>query len=69
VGKLADSDPPALYDTPLVPSSAHLGYSGFSSVRRSHEKYDRLRQLEFSQNSHSATHASSSGMHTYNASP
>jgi len=32
------------------------------------EGYDRLRQLEFSQNNLSATHASALGMHVYTAS-
>jgi len=35
----------------------------------SQEEYDRMRQFEFSQNSHSATHASSSSMSAYIASP
>ena len=34
-----------------------------------HKTYDRLRQLEFSQSSHSVTRASSSGMNTYIVSP
>ena len=65
--QLADSNPPAPSDTPHVPSSAHHDFSGSFIVILS-EEYARLRQLKFPQNSHLATHASSSGMHAYNAS-
>ena len=47
------------------PSSAHPD----SSTIVLSQEYDRLRQLEFSQNNLLATHASASGMHTYIVSP
>ena len=56
--QLADSEPHAPCDTPQTPSTIP-GSSGSSTVILPHEEYDRLCQLEFSQNSHSATHASS----------
>jgi len=61
--QLVDFDPSALCDTRHVPSSAHPGPSSSFTVILSHEEYDRLRQVEFSHNSHSATHASASDMH------
>ncbi|XP_020261846.1 uncharacterized protein LOC109837879 [Asparagus officinalis] len=39
------------------------------TIQISQADYERLRQLELSQNNHSATHASSSGMDAYIASP
>ena len=56
-------------DTPQVPSYAHPASYGSSTVILSQVEYNRLRKLEFSQNSHLATHAFSSGMHAYIASP
>jgi len=52
-------------DTPQVPSYAHPVFYGSSIVILSQVEYNRLRKLEFSQNSHLATHAFSSGMHAY----
>jgi len=49
-------------------SATHSGSSGSPTVVLSQE-YDRLRQFEFSQNSHSATHVSFSCMNAYIASP
>ena len=64
--QLSESDLPAPCGTPHVSSFAHLG---FSTVVLSQEEYDRLRQLEFSQNNLSATHVSASGIHIYTAYP
>jgi len=61
--QLADSDPSVPCDTP------HVSSSGSFTVILSQEEYDRLHQLEFFQNSHSVSHASSSGMHAYTVSP
>ena len=51
-----------------APLAPHSGTSGSPIVVLSQEKYGRLRQFEFSHNSQSATHSSSSGMSAYNAS-
>jgi len=67
--QLADSDPHVPCNTPHVPSSAYPDSFDSFTVILSQEEYGRLRQLEFSQNNHSATHASSSGMRTDTASP
>ena len=64
MGTTAVSDPPTSCDTLQAPS-AHPGSSDASTVILSQEEYDRLRQLAFSQNRYSVTHASSSGMHAY----
>jgi len=47
----------------------HLLFMALSRFVLSQEEYDRLRQLEFSQNDLSATHASASSMHAYTVSP
>ena len=65
--QLADSDPHARCETPQTPTT-HSGSSCSFTVILSQGKYDRLCQLEFSQNGHSTTHASSSDMHVYTAS-
>jgi len=67
--RLANSDSPIPDNTPHVASSTHTSSSGSSTVILTQEEYDRLRQLEFSHNSHSTTLASSSGMHAYTVSP
>ena len=69
--QLADDDTSAPGDTARVHSlsAPHSAFSGSLTVVLSQEKYDRLRQLEFSQNSHSVIHASSSGMNAYITSP
>ena len=51
-----------------APSATHAGSSDSPIVVLSQE-YNRLHQFEFSQNSHSVTHASSSGMNAYIISP
>ena len=58
---LSDDIAPVYSDTAFGPSSA-------PAVQISHDKYDRLRQLEFSQTGHLSTHTSSSGMNAYIAS-
>ena len=64
--QLSDSGSPALCGTPQSSSFVILGST---TVILSQEEYDRLRQLEFSQNDLSVTHVSASGMHAYTASP
>jgi len=64
--QLSDSGSPAPCSTPQSSSSTIFGSS---TVVLLQEEYDRLRQLEFSQNDLSVTHASASGMYAYTASP
>jgi len=64
--QLSDSSSPAPCGTPQSFSST---IPGSPTVVLSQEEYDRLRQLEFSQNDLSATHASPSGMHACTVSP
>ena len=66
--QLADYEPHVLCDTPQTSSSVIPSSFDSSTVILSHEKYDQLSQIEFSQNGHSTTHASSLGMHAYTAS-
>jgi len=54
-------------DTTHAPSATPSS-SGSLTVVLSQTEYNKLRQLEFSQNNHSATHATSSGMNAYIAS-
>ena len=67
--QFSESDSFALRSTPQDYSSTPSTLPGSSTVILTQEEYDRLRQLEFSQNNLSTTHASASGMHTYTASP
>ena len=64
---MVDTDSITPGDTTHAPSTTP-GSSGSPTMVLSHAEYDRLRQIEFSQNSHSVTHASSSGMDAYIAS-
>ena len=68
--QLVDADTPASGDTTHAPvmSVAHLGSSGSSTVVLSQTEYNILCQFEVSQNSYSAAHASSSGIHAYTVS-
>ena len=67
--QLSGSDCSALCSTPQDYSSTSSTIPGSSTIVLTQEEYDRLRQLEFSQNNLSVTHASASAMHVYTASP
>ncbi|XP_020255709.1 uncharacterized protein LOC109832716 [Asparagus officinalis] len=55
--------------SPISTTTSSKPAATIPTVQISQSDYERLRQLELSQNSHSATHASSSGMDAYIASP
>ena len=68
--QLADADTPASGDNAHIhaPPFLHSSSSGSPIVVLSQEEYDKLRQFEFSQNSHSTTYAFSLGLSAYIAS-
>jgi len=63
--QLSESDSFTPRGTPQDYSSTSFTLPVSFIVVLTQEEYDRLRQLEFSQNNLSATHASASGMHAY----
>ena len=67
--QLSESDSSAPRSPPQDYSSTSSTLPRSSIVVLTQEEYDRLRQLEFSQNNLSVTHASASGMYAYTASP